>query len=220
MDIAITWLLVLGPLLIAVGLAIWGFIDGSRTWALWTGFVGCLLLLIAGAFQLQRIIWESPANTGPTQQEVLDMEQRRARAYVSVTDATISAITESRPPTVTVTITNTGQTPAIDLTWRTDFAVTVFPFTGKDTLDRTKPAPKTVLGSGKSLFYTWTFDPWKPEWAAMLPNGKAAIWATGEVHYSDAFGVKRHTHFRLYHGGDSYAPAGKFAAALEGNSAD
>ena len=65
MDIAITWLLVLGPLLIGAGLAIWGFVDSSRTIALWTGFSGCLLLLIAGALQLQTTIWQ--VNAAPPQ---------------------------------------------------------------------------------------------------------------------------------------------------------
>lgn len=221
MDVAITWLLVVGPLLIAVGLAVWGFVDASRTLALWVGFGGCALLLVAGALQLQKIIWEAPSAIAyPTKQDMLAIEQRKARAYVSVTDATITDAARATPPTASVTITNTGETPAMELTWRVDFAITKFPFTEKDTLDRTRPAPKTTLGSGKSLSYTWTFDKWKPEWGPLIAKGGVAVWITGEVEYLDAFGAKRHTYFRLYHGGDSYAPPGKFSIAPEGNSAD
>jgi hypothetical protein len=219
MDIAITWLLVIGPLLIAVGLAVWGFVDGSRMLALWIGYGGCLLLLTAGALQLQKVVWEADA-PDTTIHASTDIEQRKARAYVIVADAVISDMTNGKSPTVSVTLTNTGQTPAMDLTWRANFQATVFPFTESGGLDRSKSAAKTVLGSSKSLFYTWTFPDWTAEWAAMVEKGHAAIWATGEVEYVDVFGVKRHTYYRLYHGGDSYAPVGKFAAAPEGNDAN
>lgn len=221
MDTSITWLLVAGPLLICVGLAIWGFADASRTLALWIGFMGCMLFLVAGALQIQKIIWEPKSVASkPEAPNIADIEQRKARAYITVTDAAITDATGTTPPTASVTVTNTGETPAMELEWRGNFEVTLFPFTGRNALDRAKPAAKTTLSSGKSLFYTWTFKDWKPQWGALVAKGGAAVWATGEIKYVDAFGVRRHTYYRLYHGGDSYAPPGKFAAAPEGNDAN
>lgn len=56
MDFAIFWLAILGPILIGAALAIWGFADGSKTFAIWLGFFGCVLLLIVLALQLQKSI--------------------------------------------------------------------------------------------------------------------------------------------------------------------
>jgi len=61
MEFAVYWLVIIGPLLVGVGLSIWGFSDGNRSHALWFGFAGCVLLLIGLAFQLQLKIWDSAA---------------------------------------------------------------------------------------------------------------------------------------------------------------
>jgi hypothetical protein len=67
MDAAVFWLVIIGPILIAVAVAIW--YGSSRTFGLWTGFAGAVLLLLAGALQWQQAIW-APALTqaarGPT----------------------------------------------------------------------------------------------------------------------------------------------------------
>jgi hypothetical protein len=58
-DTAFNWLMVVGPLLVTAGLSIWGFSDGNRSLALWLGFGGGVLLMLAGALQLQGKIWNS-----------------------------------------------------------------------------------------------------------------------------------------------------------------
>lgn len=141
------------------------------------------------------------------------------RAYVSVSDASLSDVTGANAPTVAVNIKNTGLTPAYDLTWRAIFAVTGFPVTKEIRLDRKKVAPKIVLPPGGVLSYKWTFPEWKKEWSEMISKGDAAIFAIGEITYKDAFGKSRSTKYRLIHGGDSMVSPGKFGPAAEGNEA-
>jgi hypothetical protein len=53
METAVVWLLVIGPLLIGLGAAIW-WGSGNNTVGLWGGFVpGTIALVFAAAFQLQ-----------------------------------------------------------------------------------------------------------------------------------------------------------------------
>lgn len=142
------------------------------------------------------------------------------RAYVSVSNADISDLTGGDAPTVSVTIKNTGITPAYDLTWRATFAARDFPAPQEIVLDRNKVAPKTDLAPGDVLSYKWTFTEWKKEWAIKIAEGNAAIFAVGEILYKDAFGNSHSTKYRLIHGGDSMVGPGKFGPAAEGIEAD
>ena len=58
MDAAVFWLVIIGPTLIGLAAAVW--YGDSKTFGLWTGFAGAVLLLLAGALQLQKFIWNSP----------------------------------------------------------------------------------------------------------------------------------------------------------------
>lgn len=62
LDNAIFWLVIIGPILIGLAAAIWYGYGGDKTIALWVGFAGALLLMLAGAFQLQQAIWKSQAS--------------------------------------------------------------------------------------------------------------------------------------------------------------
>jgi hypothetical protein len=56
METAVVWLLVIGPLLIGLGAAIW-WGSGNNTVGLWGGFVpGAIALVLAAAFQIQTLI--------------------------------------------------------------------------------------------------------------------------------------------------------------------
>jgi len=57
MDSAISWLVIIGPVLIGLAGCIW--YGGSRTIALWTGFAGLISLLLAATLQIQQSIWRS-----------------------------------------------------------------------------------------------------------------------------------------------------------------
>jgi hypothetical protein len=150
-----------------------------------------------------------------------DIGEKKNRAYVTVSDAGISAPIGSTAPTMQVTITNTGQTPAFELSWRARFWIKAFPPPDDDfSFDNFKTASKTTLATGQSQHYQWTFDKWDQSWGVLVNTGKAAVYAVGEINYIDVFGKSHFTKFRLYHGGDSLAPPGKFAAATDGNEAN
>jgi hypothetical protein len=142
------------------------------------------------------------------------------RAYVYVSNADISDLTSGEAPTVSVTIKNTGNTPAYDLTWRAIFVARDFPVSQEIALDRKKVAPKINLAPGDVLSYKWTFTEWEKEWGKKIIEGNAAIFAVGEILYKDAFGNSHSTQYRLIHGGDSMVCPGKFGPAAEGNEAD
>jgi hypothetical protein len=57
MDAAVFWLVIIGPILIGLAGCIW--YGGSQTVGLWTGFAGAVLLILAGALQLQQLVWRS-----------------------------------------------------------------------------------------------------------------------------------------------------------------
>lgn len=53
MDTAITWFLVIGPILIGAALTAWGYPAG-KVMALWVGYAGVMFLGAAGTLQLQK----------------------------------------------------------------------------------------------------------------------------------------------------------------------
>ncbi len=68
MDFAVSWLVIIGPILIGVAGVIW--YGSGPTPALWVGFAGTILLILAGTLQLQQAIWKSQASE-PIQQPEL-----------------------------------------------------------------------------------------------------------------------------------------------------
>lgn len=67
MHTAVFWLVIIGPILIGLAAAIW--YGSSRTFGLWTGFAGAILLLLAGSLQWQQAIWQSQTPGKPTRRE-------------------------------------------------------------------------------------------------------------------------------------------------------
>jgi len=202
--------------MLLAGFAVGAWYGGNKGQALWYGFFGVVCLLLLITLQLQEAI----RHDEPPSQKAGEAATIQARAYVSVNDAGLSDLIGDTPPTVFVSIKNTGQTPAYDLTWRAFFTLRDFPVSGEFLLDRQKDAPKSILPPGQSLFYQWTFTDWKKEFASRISKGQAAIFAVGEISYKDAFGNVRSTKYRLIHGGDTMVAPGKFGPAAEGNEAD
>lgn len=58
MEIAITWLPIVGPVLIGIAFAIFYGMGGHRTFAIWAGFVGGVLLLLGFALHIQNSVWK------------------------------------------------------------------------------------------------------------------------------------------------------------------
>ena len=142
------------------------------------------------------------------------------RAYISVIDADLSDLTGDIPPTVAVSVKNTGQTPAYDLSWRATFAAREVPVTIEIPLDREKKAATLNLPPGGVLSYKWTFTDWKKGWNEKIAKGTAAIFAVGEISYKDAYSIRRFTKYRLIHGGGATNTPGKFGPDMRGNESD
>lgn len=218
MELMIFWLPIIASILLG-GIATAAWYGGNKTLCLWLAFTGLVCMLLTATIQIQQYLRTTdgiPKTTGVPDKESVIAQ----RAYVSVSDASISDLTGGNAPTVAVTIKNTGVTPAYDLTWRATFTAREFPEPQEIVLDRTKDAPKIVLPPGSVLSYKWTFTDWKSEWGKKIGEGDAAVFAVGEIFYKDVFGNSHFTKYRLIHGGDSMVSPGKFGPAAEGNEAD
>src|SRR5665648_134813 len=219
MTMLLFWLPLIASILLG-GVAASDWYGGSKILGLWLAFAGVILLLLTATIQINQSIRDDESFRGakesaPDKETVIDK-----RAYVAISDAWISDLTTETPPTVAVTIKNTGVTPAYDLSWRAIFAAREFPASEEVVLDRTKDAPTIILPPGEVLSYKWTFDQWGKEWNERIFNGSAAIFAIGEISYKDAFGNPHFTKYRLIHGGDSMVSPGKFGPDKKGNEAD
>ena len=213
------WLPLIASILLG-GVAASAWYGGDKVLGLWLAFAGVVLLLLTGAIQIQHGIREDEAVTAAAAATQAKANEIAKRAYVSVSDATVSDLSGEIPPTVSVVIKNTGASPAYDLTWRATFAATESPTDEEIVLDRTKDAPAIILPTGEVLSYQWTFSQWEKGWNKKVFTGKAAIFAVGEISYKDAFGNPHSTKYRLIHGGDSLVRPGKFGPDKKGNEAD
>ncbi len=208
MDFAILWLPVLGALLIGAGLAIWGFTDGNRTIALWIGFWGALLILVAMTLYLQQGI----SNSAHSKQEVSvskqqggdtsEIAKKQARAYIFSTASELRNFGTPKRITGVIELKNMGSTPAyklrryIEIFW-SPYPCKTFPAAhvgvAEDTLGPGALVDLGPVSLGSDL---------TPEQTAMLVSGKAAIYLRAEVQYFDSFGDKHHMAFRSYFRGD------------------
>ena len=217
LDLAITWLPIVGAVIVGYGITIWFSNTGNKTHAVWLGFAGCVMLMLGLAIHFQKLVWADAAKPAtPT-----DAEVRQLRAYVSAVDAGV-VHSPGSAPRVFVVVKNTGQTTALDLTWRAKFSLG--PQDAPVSLDQTIPAPKITLQSGASLSYDWTFEQWQPSFETLLQSGSVAIIAVGEVRYRDVFGIDRFANYRLLSGGSYGRPTGttpgKFSPDSSGNNSN
>jgi hypothetical protein len=159
--------------------------------------------------------------------------ERQLRAYVFITDAKMVSWQVGKSPQVKLTIRNTGQTPAYDVSVQGDF------FSQAGTAPGTpgapggpaapaappplKPtdAPKTAIGPGglltPSTTRTAAVD---AKENTLVRSGGAALMYYGVVKYRDAFGHARGTTFRYLFDAASAAGDGTLTVASEGNGAD
>jgi len=177
METAVIWLLVIGPMLIGLGAAIW-WGSGSKVVGLWTGFVpGAFVLIIAAALQAQIIV---------SKPEIVDSpKDNPLRAYV-FTD-----------------MNEVIQTPAYDLTWRARFSVASIELEDQVAVNPDSSATKQILAQGGFLAYVFTFAEadWDPRFDGLLREEKAAIYGAGQIRYKDIDGKERYTDYLLKSGG-------------------
>jgi hypothetical protein len=181
------WLPVIGAG-IFIAWAIGAWYGGNKTTAVWLVFGGAVCLLLLGTIQ-----WQHAIHAAETRKE------DPSRAYV-FPDATQVIHPVGGPAAMSVTIKNSGQSPAYDLTWRCQFVVAKIEGEGDISIDPIE-ATKQNLPTGQSLSYVYKFETWNSEADELLSEGKAAIYIKGEIRYKDAAGVDRYTDFLLKSGG-------------------
>ena len=148
---------------------------------------------------------------------------RQLRAYVFVADAEITDIGTDSIQAV-VTIKNTGQTPAYDVTLSTK--AVAFNIPGKVIFEPTPVGPDSsrfVFGpdaTGRRNIPLHTILG-EPSAIAALRERRGVLYVYGEILYKDAFKKDRYMRFRHMIGGSSGWPSdNKMTVCPEGNKAD
>jgi hypothetical protein len=79
LDLAITWLPLIGALVLGSAVTVWYGI-GSKNVAIWTGFAGAVILALGFSLHLQKVVADADVKpAGPTDAEIASQ-----RAYVTV----------------------------------------------------------------------------------------------------------------------------------------
>jgi hypothetical protein len=115
MEIAIIWFLAIGG--IVVGIAACIYYGGSKPTAIWVGFAGCILVLLAAACQWQVVIQRSDSAS---------MQAQQSRPYIQVEPGEIKDFSAGFRTEVSIKIKNVGAAAAYDVT--SDVSVGILPF--------------------------------------------------------------------------------------------
>jgi hypothetical protein len=226
METAVVWLLVIGPLLIGIGAAIyWG--SGNNTVGLWAGFFpGAIALVLAATLQVQTIISKSQIAETPPLNET---EVKKARAYVFIDtiktkniDDNISVTAPDLIGHILVVVKNTGQTPAFKFTHHAAIRLAAWPPPdGLFNLPEVAPNSRDTLPSGGFAQITVSLGRHlNVDEKTVLGLGIQAVYLFGEIGYDDVFGIKRCTHYRYRVGGDIGFNGSSMAPMTEGNEVD
>lgn len=196
MDVAINWLVVLGPLLIGAGLAVWGFADGNRSLALWIGFVGCVLLLLGGALQLQQMIWK------PRPDEVTDITKRQMRAYIFSTASELRNFGTANRIAAVIELKNSGTTPAYRVRRSIQIFAAAHPMLSFPAVEVGTAEDTIGPGNLVDLGPVYMARELTAGETSNVISGNMVIYVMAKVSYFDAFGDEHHMNFRSYFRGN------------------
>jgi hypothetical protein len=194
----------------------------KRDWADWGYLAFSCLLVIVGALQiwlLQRQLRTIDRQTNIAEQQrtqmvqageqteriinqMRDTAQRQLRAYVCVSSALLKFL---RPevPEIQVHFKNCGQTPAYELRGWIHIWVEEYPLKvllPQPTEDLRKGVD--ILGPNRESIFVIAKDPPVPTQSLrLLGTMSGTIYVYGEIRYTDVFGEKRWTKYRLIYGG-------------------
>lgn len=145
--------------------------------------------------------------------------ERQLRAYVVVELVTLLNVAEAPDhiaekdrtlahlhypnsgPVAELKIKNVGQTPAYQLQHWGDICYREYPLTGTlGEVGRQFPPMPMVLGPGIGTVKNFrTLPPLSDVQKEQMRNGTGAIYIQGDVVYTDTFGQKRTTRYRIFH---------------------
>jgi hypothetical protein len=161
-----------------------------------------------------------------------DTAVRELRAYVCLTKAQI-AFKDTKLPVMQIYMKNCGKTPAYEVRWWHGTRVWKYP------LDVPLPeAPQDLRmatailapGGEPHVMIAKPREPIPDPLIQLVLHGdpRATLYQYGRVTYKDAFGIARHTNYRLIHGGaegvhlldKNGVPVALLKPDIEGNTAD
>jgi hypothetical protein len=145
-----------------------------------------------------------------------DTAKRQLRAYFLVKDGTISNLSAGQMPVAVVTVSNSGQTPAYDVTHWAVLVYDTFPPSTPRDMDDPEQMPRHHVGPQAQLNVTAPLDGDKPggrnlttqEWDS-LKSGKGALYFFGRARYVDCFRNPHFTEYCMFIGGPFGVPPAK-----------
>jgi hypothetical protein len=146
-----------------------------------------------------------------------DTVKCQLRAYVDVHSISVSpSILESLDNKITVSIKNSGQTPAYNLKHIFKYKVAYLEETNfEDQLD-VPFLSNVVLSAGATAQSTNTMQN-NQIYRDFIKNGSHALYVYGEITYSDVFNEVHYSKYRLLQSVSSGVGAGEFVNTPEGN---
>jgi len=138
-----------------------------------------------------------------TRQLVIGAEktaERQLRAYLMIKTVRLEGLKSGSCPRATVTIKNSGNTPAKNVTHWARLGFSTFPnIEQTPERDRSQMMPPgAVAPGGKIILSTGIDRPLNDPTMSVLENGTHAIYLVGAIRYEDAFGKERETDFHLF----------------------
>lgn len=139
-----------------------------------------------------------------TRQLVIGAEktaERQLRAYVMIESIRLEGLQVGSCPRATVTVKNSGTTPARSVTHWSKLVFSKFPNMSDMAMAIPNPPrfPESPMAPGGKLFMSSGLDrPLDEPTLAALTSEKYAFYLIGEIRYEDAFGMKRETNFHLF----------------------
>jgi hypothetical protein len=125
-----------------------------------------------------------------------DMARKQLRAYVAVDAVAISCDKDSGVLTATVTVVNSGQTPAHNVLGTACLHFEPQSYTENPGLCAFDPNAGMTLASGGKRSLSGPGQP-KPEEVSLYYSGQLVVWVIGQVRYKDIFEVQHVTNFRF-----------------------
>jgi hypothetical protein len=130
--------------------------------------------------------------------------EKQLRAYVLVTNMTMSGVEVDATPSVKITIRNSGQTPAHDIAVSVAIGLIDYPPVNSPPNDDADIAKSiSILGpQSESLIPAKLEGVLHYSQAVAINTGAKAIHIFGDIKYVDAFGIHRRTDFSSFYGGE------------------
>jgi hypothetical protein len=151
---------------------------------------------------------------------LVDNGRHQLQAYVFPDHADLLWGGTSKPTVAEIVIKNSGQTPAYKLSTATAIGIDDYPPRNGPTIPAMPPTRTVVPPPGNYSLTVALPEPLTGEQLRAIQKGTQAIYAFGEIGYTDPFGECRLTRYEFYYsgaGGDNGSRTG-LSYLDEGNS--